>query len=297
MSKPSIVIGRAIHWFPVAYPLASILYVIWLFSGSHGHYWDGFPVLNIIFLVLLALGSIVFLVSLFKSTLQARWRVGASLFALPMLCCSLTIGWSSVGVTTIDRQSFDGHRYLLVNSEPVYSVRVNWFLYECGRFALRCKLVWSGAGPYGIYVGPETAFLTVDREAGELHAVIDNNLYYTVGSPSHDYHNQLDRVQRGDYTYVLARYEDEQRGLVTYALNQCEADYHCTPLPAMYSITTERERDIFRMTLWLDEETDEIRLTRRFESDENELIFSYGQQATCYTSACFIPDMAGGDLD
>jgi len=292
MSGTSKFIKKIANLFVIGYPGSSLLYLVWLLSTRKILYWDGYNIFNGILIFLIIAGFIPFSISLFVSDLQTGWRIFASLFTFPLLCCSALFWLDLPFYTQMNEIQFDRHKYLLAYHNSMYGEGAyDWYLFECASTGIFCKPTLLYSDEYGeFYNDASLTRLIIDAGANELHAVVDDDLLYTVGQPPRTYVLMLRNAQRGNYRYHLSHHQNLNTDSTIYNLYECDPQYTCTKIPFVYSVSREKTAAIDRFFVEIDETTKDVHILRQFAGENAELIFSYGGQPRCFVQGCSIPD-------
>jgi len=278
--------------FVIGYPLSSLLYFMWGLSMKRIVYWDGYNVLNGVIIFLIIAGFVPFSISLFVSDLQTGWRILASLFVFPLLCCSAFFWMDLPFYKQVNEMQFDRHKYLLTYHNSIYGEGAyDWYLFECARAGILCKATLLYSDEYGeFYNDSSLTSLVIDEDVNELHVVIDNDLLYTVGHPSREYIVMARSAQRGKYGYNLSQYKDPHTDSLIFNLYECDAQFKCARLPFVYSVPGQGVAASSRLFVEIDETTHDVHVIRQSASQNAELIFSYGDRPHCHVEECSIPD-------
>lgn len=154
--------------------------------------------------------------------------------------------------------------------------------------------IWTGPFTYdsfffGYSGGGYEIICDEEKKEANIIRMFNDVLVYTDGRNPRGYYNYTG-TQLGDHLYFLAEQCNDwipsTCGSTTYTLYECNLSYKfCDPLPIQY---TQYDSSDF-LDLSTDENTNEVKLHEEdFETDENVLIFTYGEYPRCYVEGCEI---------
>jgi hypothetical protein len=174
-------------------------------------------------------------------------------------------------------EEFEGYRYYVIEEFWDYTHSDTHF-YKCKILSFQCNLLeWTNYGNSGILI---------DEQKKEVSLIDPRGLRYTDGLNPRRYN--LPGTQLGDHLYYLSEkcnnfnynglYQCETYTFIPY---ECNFDNKsCDPLPI--KIESRYESDFY----WDEDETkNEVRL---LDSDDETLIFTYGEHPQCYAEGCEI---------
>jgi hypothetical protein len=280
------------NFIAVSYPLSSLLFLVWLLTTRKVMYWDGYNTLNVVIILLVIAGFLPFLLSVFIADLHTGWRIIISLLAFPLLCSSALLWMDLPYYKQVAETQFNRHKYLLAYHHSIYGEGAyEWYVFECAPGGLPCKSRLFYTDDYGeFYNDASLARLIVDDHAEEMHVVIDDELFFTVGYPSRTYIRTSRSARLEDYSFNLSRYEETKSNSVIYHLYACDGQYACTLLPIVYSLSAGEGTAADRFFVEVEGATREVRVLRQSAGGQPELIFSYGDRPHCYVAECSISD-------
>lgn len=284
MNKPFLNVKAISKTFVIAYPIAIVLYAIWIGMARSVVYWEGVHSFTSKILCLQGFGFIIFLICLLLADLRAVQGFIVSLLVVCLLCFTSVFWFALPAYEVEDVEQLNHHTYMLVSDDAGTDYGYDWTLLDCFPVRFLCKR---------IPLKEETVNmgLVLDSVNNELHVLYYGNLLYTAGSPNRRY-VESDEKSPGPFSYFIS--VQERRGKVFYGLYQCNVEYTCMEMQFLLTLSREEDklsRDFYVKT---EESSGEILVYRKVAADEYAddgsyvKIFTYDGRPHCHVSGCSI---------
>ncbi|MCI0553962.1 MAG: alkaline shock response membrane anchor protein AmaP [Anaerolineae bacterium] len=156
--------------------------------------------------------------------------------------------------------------------------------------------IWKGVKYESFFFGYSSSSYEIvcdeDKKEANIINISNDVLAYTDGENSRIY-DEYNGAILGNHQYFLSRecndWVPSTCGSLTYTLFECNLSYKsCDPVPIKYTLYDSRNF----LNLVSDSSTNEVNLYEEyFETDDEILIFTYGQHPRCYVAGCEILEL------
>lgn len=293
-SKFSHIFIKVSNSFLIVVPILGTACYLWLrFGIPLVFYVNNYRTISYIGVFVLSVGYIftIFMVLFSQVSIRSlqfsKIRIlGAVIFLFTTPLCCLSSALALYIPTVIDTTTIDGKTYYLTGELEFLDSHTNHGLYKCDDASHQCEKTpfWAGGG-----ASFQLLNLMVDKTTNpnEINVTwtspwdgFTTILEYTYGTQPRYYDVP---AQLNDHLYYLAYYRNPEPNSTTFLLYKCELDNtSCKQLPFQY-----KGSGVFTDTI-ADEATGEINIFIDDQTNQDTLIFTWGEHPRCYVEECQI---------
>jgi hypothetical protein len=280
MYKVATLISRISNAFEIIILVLIAGYFVFLYYFGEFFSLPTFLTLNRVYILVLAIGSFVSLITLPVTKFSNIARFGILFLIIPF-CCLFSYLAIEFPKQILDTANLDNHRYYITVEAELFKPHTIYKTYKCNLMGKGCVIINTGVSGASI----EDVKLVPDETVNELRVFRQGYLIYIDGIQPHAI---LTSEELGEFIYYVGIYPDYHVSVTeqhTYMLFKCQTSFRsCQQLPFQYTDTSGS------FELKSGSNTNELKVYKWKNSPSDVvLVYSYGAKPKCYVEKCTIP--------